>query len=138
MPRKPRPEPIDEGSIKAIFQWVFAPLVKHKPEKMDFHPWMESLFGLKTRDLSLWRVKRFFRIPGFFCPVPNMKVQGAGRRQVRIGAMLCTRMDEHSDEVTVEVLNEGHGVDDQIFSLTREQWRAIEGHLEEAIYEPEQ
>lgn len=125
MPRKPRPDPYSEGSIRTIYEWFFGPLVRYKPDHFTIKDWLEELFHLRHRDIVRYRTLVPFRMPGHYRESALKKVQGIGYREVGHGDTLYVRFDALSpNEVDVEILS-GVGQKDQVFVLSRAEWESI-------------
>lgn len=133
MARKPRPDPITQGSLANIYKWFIGPLVlNQKPERQDMREFMEMIFDFKNREIVRYVAKRDFVCPGLLYLAPAMKVQGIGYRDVKAGTELWVRKDARNpDSIDVEFMG-GQGGKDLVYQLTLSEWRWVSLNLDEA------
>lgn len=125
---KTRPDPLSEGSLKAIYTGFFEKLREYKPHTMTLYDWMEHLFDTKNREIHRYRAKEPFKMPGLLLLAPNYPVQGLGYREVPQNAEVWVRTDERDVNVELEWLG-GQGKKDQVFRLSRQEWRDVQPKL---------
>lgn len=136
MARKPRPEPITQGSLADIYKHFFGKLLIYKPPQMELNDWMETLFHFRERDIIRYEAVTPFKMPGLFCQAPHVKVQGIGYRQVEVGTPIFVRLDLATpNSIDVEFMG-GQGGADQVFNLSGDEWRRVARHLREAERPP--
>lgn len=132
MARKPRPEPMDQGSMKEIFRLFFAPLMAYKPNAMESREWMEYLFHLRDRDITRYEVKRNFIMPGLLLAAPLTAIQGIGYRRIKAGTEMYVREDISMPDVVHVEVQAGHGSPIQVFQLTRSEFEWVGLKIKEA------
>jgi hypothetical protein len=127
--KQPRPDPIEEGSLKLIYKWFIGPLIIYKPASHSIKEWLEELFDIKHRDITRYVVMKPFHMPGLYCETAATKIQGVGYRTVKKDEVLWVRTDgRRPNVIDVEWLG-GQGRKDQVFSLSADQWRWVKRHL---------
>jgi hypothetical protein len=116
MPRKPRTEPFEQGSIRKIWDLWIDKWRSAKPQAMDLLEWLEQLWGTKLR------------MPGLYFAAPLIKVQGIGPRTIRADADVWVRTDERTpNQIEVQWID---GVHDRQFELTMSEWNSVAPLLE--------
>jgi hypothetical protein len=118
----------EEGSAKAIWTRIIAPLIRYKPQDQDMKQWLEILFHTEDRTIQRFVVKKPFTMPGLYHTAPLTKVQGIGPRHVNKGDIIWARMDvRNPSEIQVEIERKTRG---HLFSLDSSQWGWTLLHLE--------
>lgn len=132
MARKPRPDPITQGSYREIYEKFFGPLIQYKPPHYSIKDWLEELFHFRHRDIVRYVAKRSFTLPGLYYLAPLMPVQGIGFRSVKEGDELFVRTDARTPDVVDVEFHGGQGGKEQVFRLTASEWGWTKLRLEEA------
>lgn len=133
MKRKKGPRnPMEEGSLKEIYRWFLLPSLQYKPETTTINEWYENLFDVKNVEITQYRARWDFVLPGLYHKTPLVKIQGIGYRIVRGGQYLFVRTYLRDvDRVEVEFAG-GVGEKSQLFTLTESEWNSIAANLEES------
>lgn len=105
-------------------------IVDARPEGVTVPRWIEMIFGLHERFILQYKVSEPFDIPGYFKPVPDIRIPGLKRqRHVKTGKLLWVRFDlKYPDVIELEAPI-GHSEEPRIFQMNREQWLAIKRSL---------
>ncbi len=131
LPRKPpRPEPFTEGSLKNIYKYFFGKLNFLKPDNFTLKDWEEHLFDLSHRDISRFKVRKYFKLPGLYYMAGSLPIQGLGYRDMKPGDILIVRTDERTKITDVETFA-GQGKKDQVFQLNESQWGWVKLQVDE-------
>ena len=130
--RRRRYKPVNEGSLKDISKQFFSPIYQRfRAENQSAKSFFDELFDVENREISRWKVKEGFKIPGLLYLGGFVKIQGAGRRYVKRGLVIFVRMDK-SNPTSVDVeFFAGKGKRDQCFCLDLSQWELIKLNLEQ-------
>jgi hypothetical protein len=137
--KKPRPDPMSEGNLERIFKWFFRPLMLYKPADFEMNgelvknvsnqEWLEYLFHLNERDITRYRAREDFKMPGLFMERPHRKIQGIGHRWVLKSQEMWVRKDAREQVYHVE-FNGGRGDAEQVFELDEFEWNSVAAKLE--------
>ncbi len=125
-----RPNPMDEGSAREIWDLFFAPLVYYKPENVYLKDWYWILFHLDSRTIEQYSSTEEFTMPGLFWQAPHVKTQGLGYRHIKKGQEIIVRHDSIDNQYDIEFFG-GPGEATQVFTLTHQEYKTIERKLVE-------
>lgn len=127
--RKKR-NPLNEGSLREIFDLFIKPLVnKYGYRKMNEIVFMEWLFDVENRQITRWKVKKPFTIPGLLYVAGAVKVQGIGYRELKPDTILWVRSDRRNPDLIDVEFQGGQGGAEQVFGLTASEWKKIQHNL---------
>lgn len=122
---------MDEGHIREIYDTFFRKLVmRYCPEDKSVREFLEDLFNVDHRNITIWKSKRGFRMPGLHYLTGNVKVQGIGFRDVTPNSLLWVREDtKNPGYYDVEFMG-GQGGGEQVYQLTASEWLSIQIHCD--------
>lgn len=126
---KGRPHNNELTFLEKIATLFIKPLLKHKPDRMETHTFLESLFHVDTRSINRYLAIRDVVVPGLFINTPLSPEQGRGYRHISAGKEVFVRKDTTTPEkIDIQFLG-GVGKKDQVFQLTSEEWRSVRRFL---------
>jgi len=130
--RKPRPDPLEQGDLRRIFDLFFAPTFLMKPADVSAADWMNELFSLRDVDIIRYVAKKRFRMPGLYVAAPYHLQQGVGYRLVRPGDDFQVRIDTRTPDIIQVDWFSGRGKKEHVYQLNGLEWTRIQPFIEEA------
>jgi hypothetical protein len=127
---KHRTDPLREGSLKKIWQLWFGRWVADgaKPQRQELYQWLETLWAIKEREVTRYRAREAFRMPGILYVAASVKIQGIGARDVKKGAEIWVRHDTRTpNSIDVQWIEGNH---ERQFNLSSTEWNQIAPLLE--------
>ena len=122
---------MSQGSLKQIFDFFFKKLlIRYRRENQSAQEYLEDLFDVDNRNISMWQARRQFKMPGLYYIAGNIKVQGIGYRQVEKETILWLREDNRNKNyLDIEFLG-GVGKESHVFCITSSEWNKIKPSLQ--------
>ena len=129
---KPSKEPTKKyGAAKKIKELFLDPLFRIKDSETDINHFLGDLFDLDNRPIDYYGVKGKIKLPGLYKQPGNERVrmQGAGPRDIEVGAELMIRSDNKNGVHDIEYWA-GRGSGSHIYELTDKEFKSIKSKLE--------
>jgi len=114
---------------KCIFRPIVKAYVDSVTTEFAYEKLYEAIFHAKGRDIIRYKAAHEFRIPGLYWETPNIRIEGNGKRKVKVGDKVLVRMDVAMPN-RIDVQRDVDNGDN--FSLTKAQWNSIKRKLEVA------
>jgi hypothetical protein len=120
--------------MEEIYRYFIQPLLRNKPQGVNFHDWMDEVFCAKDRFITRYHAQSDFVMPGMYCLTPTRLAPGYGKRDVKVGYEVWVRKDlTMPDRIDVEIFA-GQGLKNSVYALTRHEFDQISLHLKEVRF----
>lgn len=101
-------------------------IVKARPHGVELANWVELIFGLHERDIIQYESNRTFVVPGFYKPVPQIRLSGYKiQRSIPKKQRVWVRFDAKYPNVIDLEAPIAHANEPRVFQLNLEQWSHI-------------
>lgn len=131
MARLKRPNPIDEGCGRAIYNILIGPILTNLPNK-DEHEnskeYLEEVFGIDRVVFSTWITTKEVRFLGPQYVAGLVRRYGLGNDTAPAGTFITCREDLKEKRVDVEC-QLGHGAKERVFWLDLNEWEQLKQFL---------